>query len=173
MSGASAEGSESRWYALWTRSRHERVVTNELHRKGIEAFLPTVARVSRWKDRQKRMDWPLFPSYCFAQFPLVRRTTVLTCQGVLSIVSVAGQPAPVSDDEVNSIRLFVANAVPYDPCPLLSEGDLVRVTSGPLRGVVGRLLRKHGSHAAVVLSVELLGQGIRVELDASHIALHS
>jgi transcriptional antiterminator NusG len=49
------------WYALWTRSRHEQVVRQQLEQKQIEAFLPTVAKWSRWKDRKKRIEWPLFP----------------------------------------------------------------------------------------------------------------
>jgi hypothetical protein len=34
---------------------------------------------------------------------------------------------------------------------------MVEVTHGPLKGVVGRLVRK-GSHARLVLSVDLIGQ---------------
>jgi hypothetical protein len=49
------------WYAIWTRSRHEQMVREQLERKGYQAFLPTVARWSRWKDRKKKIDWPLFP----------------------------------------------------------------------------------------------------------------
>ena len=48
------------WFALWTRSRHEQVVREQLDQKHIEAFLPTVTRWSRWKDRKKKIDWPPF-----------------------------------------------------------------------------------------------------------------
>ena len=50
-----------RWFALWTRSRHEQVVREQLQQKQIDVFLPTVTRWSRWKDRKKKIDWPLFP----------------------------------------------------------------------------------------------------------------
>ena len=63
MSTAGAE-----WFAIWTRSRHEQVVRDQLARKSIDAFLPTMPRWSRWKDRKKKIDWPLFPGYCFARF---------------------------------------------------------------------------------------------------------
>ena len=53
---------------MWTRSRHERAVFEQLAERGIEAFLPTTPRWSRWKDRKKKIDWPLFPGYCFARF---------------------------------------------------------------------------------------------------------
>ena len=72
---------EVRWYALWTRSRHEQVVREQLEQKHIEAFLPTVARWSRWKDRKKKIDWPLFPGYCFARFNPRDRLPILVHQG--------------------------------------------------------------------------------------------
>jgi transcription antitermination factor NusG len=75
------------WYAIWTRSRHEQVVRDQIEKKGFEAFLPTVARWSRWKDRKKKIDWPLFPGYCFARFNPDERLPILTCSGVVSIVS--------------------------------------------------------------------------------------
>jgi len=77
----------SAWYAVWTRSRHEQVVREQLERKGLEAFLPTITKWSRWKDRKKQIDWPLFPGYCFVRFNGVDRLSVLKCTGVVSIVS--------------------------------------------------------------------------------------
>jgi hypothetical protein len=47
------------WYAVWTRSRAEKSVVEQLERKRIEVFLPTIQRWSRWKDRKKKIDWPL------------------------------------------------------------------------------------------------------------------
>ncbi len=34
--------SDPRWYALWTRSRHEAMVRQELEHLEIEAFLPAI-----------------------------------------------------------------------------------------------------------------------------------
>ena len=78
------------WYAVWTRSRHEQVVREQLERKGLEAFLPTITRWSRWKDRKKQVDWPLFPGYCFVRFNGAERLPVLKCTGVVNIVSFDG-----------------------------------------------------------------------------------
>ena len=85
--------SDVRWYALWTRSRHEQVVREQLAQKQIEAFLPTVTKWSRWKDRKKKIDWPLFPGYCFAKFDPAEALAILKCTGVVNIVSVEGKPA--------------------------------------------------------------------------------
>src|SRR4249919_742950 len=97
------------WYAVWTRSRHEQVVRDKLARKHIEAFLPTITRWSRWKDRRKKVDWPLFPGYCFVRFDPVDTLPVLKCTGVVNIISFDGKPAAIPDVELDSIRLLVGS----------------------------------------------------------------
>jgi transcription antitermination factor NusG len=159
----------SHWYAIWTRSRHEQVVRDQLERKQITAFLPTVTKWSRWKDRKKKIDWPLFPGYCFARFNPNDTLPILKCNGVVSIVSFEGKPATIPEYELESIRLLVASELQYDPCPLIREGMMVEVVHGPLRGVVGRLLRKEAPKARLVLSVDLIGQAVSVEVDAADV----
>lgn len=156
------------WFAVWTRSRHEAAVLNQLEGKRIEAFLPTITRWSRWKDRKKRVDWPLFPGYCFSRINPVDSLAVLKCSGVVSLVCFEGQPAPIPDTEIESLRTLVASELRYDPCPMIHEGMRVEVQWGPLRGVVGRLVRK-GAHARLILSVDLIGQGVSVEVDAADV----
>jgi transcription termination/antitermination protein NusG len=157
------------WYAIRTRSRHEQVVRQQLERKQVEAFLPTIPRWSRWKDRKKKIDWPLFPGYCFARFNSENALPVLKCTGVVNIISFEGKPAAIPDFELESIRLLVASEVQYDPCPLIREGAMVEVVHGPLSGVVGRLVRKDVNRARLVLSVDLIGQGVSVEVDAADV----
>jgi transcription termination/antitermination protein NusG len=156
------------WFAIWTRSRHERAVLDQLQRKQIEAFLPTITRWSRWKDRKKKVDWPLFPGYCFARFDPDVPLPVLKCPGVVSIVSTEGRPAPIPEYEIDSVRRLVESALQYDPCPLIREGMMVEVVHGALKGVVGRLVRK-GAHARLVLSVDVIGQAVSVEVDAADV----
>ena len=156
------------WYALWTRSRHEQVVREQLERKHVEVFLPTITKWSRWKDRKKKLDWPLFPGYCFARFDQRDRLPVLKCVGVVNIVSVDGEPAPISDTEINGVRQLVESDLAYDPCPMIHEGMMVEVVHGPLKGVIGRLVRKNDK-ARLVLSVNLIGQAVSAEVDASDV----
>ena len=161
--------SSTSWYAVWTRSRHEQVVRDQLARKHFEAFLPTITRWSRWKDRRKKVDWPLFPGYCFVRFDPVDTLPILKCTGVVSIVSFDGKPAQIPDFELDSIRLLIGSELQYDPCPLIREGTMVAVVHGPLRGVVGKLIRKDAKRATLVLSVDLIGQGVSVEVDAADV----
>lgn len=160
---------ESRWFAIWTRSRHEQVVREQLERKQFDAFLPTIPRWSRWKDRKKKVDWPLFPGYCFARFDPADTLPILKCTGVVKIVSFDGKPAPIPEIELESIRLLVSSELQFDPCPLIHEGMMVAVVHGPLRGVVGRLMRKDAPRARLILSVNLIGQAVSVDVDAADV----
>jgi transcriptional antiterminator NusG len=156
------------WFAIWTRSRHEKLVRDQLQEKHVEVFLPTITKWSRWKDRKKQVEWPLFPGYCFARFDLDNRLAVLKSEGVVSLVGIDGAPSPIPAIEIDGIRQLVDSELAFDPCPLIKEGMMVEVKSGPLTGVVGRLVRK-GSHARLVLSVDLIGQAVSVEVDAADV----
>ena len=156
------------WFAVWTRSRHEQVVRDQLRQKNIDVFLPTIAKWSRWKDRKKKIDWPLFPGYCFARFDPQNRLAILKCTGVVSIVSVEGEPAAIPEHQIDGIRRLIDSDLAFDPCPMLREGMMVEVVHGPLRNVIGRLVRKNDK-ARLVLSVDLIGQGVSVEVDAADV----
>jgi transcription termination/antitermination protein NusG len=156
------------WYAIWTRSRHEQTVRQQLEQKGIDVFLPTITKWSRWKDRRKQVVWPLFPGYCFARFTNEQRVPVLKCVGAVRIVGFNGAPTPIPEEELSGIRQLVESDLQFDPCPLINEGDKVQVVSGPLKGVVGKLVRK-GTNARLILSVDLIGQGVSVQVDAADV----
>lgn len=157
------------WFAIWTRSRHERMVRDQLERKQIEVFLPTITKWSRWKDRRKKIDWPLFPGYCFARFDPDCTLPVLKTEGVASIVTFDGRPAPIPEYELASVRLLLESKLRFDPCPLIREGMMVAVVAGPLKGAVGRLMHKDARRARLVLSVDLISQAVSLEVDAADV----
>ena len=168
---ATPHGDGLHWFAVWTRFRHEQLVREQLEQKSMEAFLPTVTRWSRWKDRKKKINWPLFPGYCFVRFDGRVTLPVLTCAGVVSIVSLDGKPAAIPDQEIEGIRQLVQSDLAFDPCPLIKEGAMVDVIHGPLKGVSGRLVRKD-ARARLILSVDLIGQAVSVEVDVADVRAH-
>jgi len=158
--------SEQSWFALTAKHQHEATVTRMLAAKGVVAFHPTYTVVRRWKDRNKSLQMPLFPGYVFFAGGQDRRVEILSTPGVFSIVSFGNMVAEISAEEVEAIRGAVANQMPLQPHPFLSEGDRVRVTCGPLAGVSGILLR-HRDTCRLILSIELLGRSAAVEIDST------
>jgi len=156
------------WYAIRTRSRHEKLVHQQLISRDLEAFLPLVDRRRRWKDRWKTVSFPLFPGYCFARFPYQDRLSVLTAVGVVQILGINGHASPIPDAEIEAVRILVTSTLPLDPHPYLREGMEVEVIRGPLAGVRGVLIRK-GTRARLVVAVHLIQQAASVELDAADV----
>ena len=158
-----------RWFALRTRSRHEKLVRDRLAAQGIEQLLPTVKKLSQWKDRKKEVEAPLFSGYCFARFAWPDRLAAQTISGVVEIVGGGDRPEPIPDEEIEALKILMASTLRYDAHPYLHEGMTVEVVRGPLQGVHGILLRKEKRHR-LVIAVHLIQQAAAVEIDVSDVA---
>ena len=161
-------GFEPRWYALTTRSRHEKSVGELLQRKRIETFLPVYETIRRWKNGDHRVALPLFPGYAFVHIALRDRLQVLKVPGVVRMVGFDRGPTPLEDAEVESLRCALSAGVKALPHPYLTAGRRVRITGGALAGREGVLLRKK-SDASVVLSLDLIQRSVLVSVDAAWI----
>ena len=151
------------WLVLRTRSRHEKKVRDELVNRQIETFLPLYEQWSHWKDRRKRVEFPLFPGYCFVRVPAADRIRALNTPGVAGFVGFNGSAEPVPESEIDAIYRLVTTEIRYDPHPFLSEGMLVEVVRGPLTGVRGHVVRKDRS-TRLVLAVTLIRQAASLEI---------
>lgn len=159
------------WYALRVKSRHEFVARDELGKKGIETYLPTVRKLRFWKDRKKLVDFPLFPGYLFVQSAPAPEDflQVLKTKGAVNLVSLEpGQPAAVPPEEINSLRILLESDVEFDIYPNLKEGERVRVRRGSLRGAEGVLTGREGQHTFTV-NIEILGRSVGVRINAEEI----
>jgi transcription antitermination factor NusG len=168
------EISELYWYAIQVRSRHEFKVINRLSGAEIEAFLPVVERLSKWKDRKKLVAFPLFPGYLFVHINKnpEKKLIVLKTPGVVRFIGhTSGEPEPVPDDQIIPLKKLIENKHELNPYPYLKEGQKVRIRKGPLRGVEGILVSKPEQHI-FVLSVDILRQGVSVKINASDIELN-
>lgn len=153
-----------KWYALHTKSRHEKMIDEELRKKGIETFLPLRKITRHWSDRKKIIEEPIFSGYLFVHIPLKNRLEVLQTRGSVRLVGFNSLPTPVPDKELEAIRRFVEEKIPLDPYPYLAKGDRVYVRSGPFKGVEGFVVRKD-KHTRLVISLDLLLQSVSIEID--------
>ncbi len=169
QSSVAAVLSESRWYAIYTSAHHEKRVAEQLTERHVESFLPTYSCIRRWKDRHKRLELPLFPSYVFVRLPLADRLKVLVLPGVVRLVGYGGPPVALPDAEMNTMRTRLAVSLDARPHPYLTAGRRVRMRSGPLEGLEGVLLRRR-SRLRLVVSVHLLQRSVVVDVDEADVA---
>jgi transcription antitermination factor NusG len=165
LSPEDARASKAQWYALYTRSRHEKLVERELNKKGIETFLPLRKITRDWSDRKKVIEDPLFKSYLFVRTALENRFPILTTVGVVNFVGFGPrEPVAIPERELLIIQKFIQEEIPMDPFPYLKAGERVYIRSGPFKGVEGFIIRKD-RHCRLVISLDLLMQSISIEID--------
>jgi len=158
-----------KWYAVHTRSRHEKQVNLFLSERGVETFLPLVHTLSRRRDRKKYVDIPLFPGYLFVFAEKERLYDVKYTRGVTRIIGTdLGIPTPIPDKQILDIKSVMETEVQLDPFPYLKKGRMVRVKSGPLKGMEGILVERKG-HYKLVIKIDLLQKGAAAEVYISDI----
>jgi transcription antitermination factor NusG len=157
---------EPQWYAVHTRSQHEKAVVNQLQRRGIETFLPLISEVHRWSDRRKVVQLPLFSCYAFVHMRLAPELwyTVTQTNGVLGFVGARGEGIPIPESQIENLRALLSSDVPYTLCPFLQVGQRVRIRGGALDGIEGLLTARNGDRT-LVISVEPIQRSISVQVD--------
>ena len=156
------------WYAIQTRSRHEKVVRDQLAAKSITHLLPLWRKRSVWKDRVKHVEVPLFSGYLFGYFALQDKIAVLETVGVARLVGINGKPLPIPEEQIAAVRTLMEHRLPCSPHPYLVEGMRVRIKSGLLAGTEGILIQKKQRHR-LVINVDVIQQAMTIEVDSAAI----
>jgi transcription elongation factor/antiterminator RfaH len=166
----SADCAEKKWFALYTRPRHEKRVVEEVHEKGIESYLPLISVLKQWSDRKKWVDEPLFRGYVFIRGDALDRYHSIQTRGVVRMVQFQGKPAMVRDEEIDRIRRILREGEYVEACDTMAVGDRVSIMHGPLTGIQGKLIEIQGSHRLVV-TVPSINQALRFSVRRSDVEL--
>jgi len=156
---SSRNGTTPPWYAIKVRTGSEFQAVSGLEARGYDLFLPAFEERQRYSDRTKKVSKPAFPGYLFCRLDLRTKVMLLGTPSVSYVVSCAGVPLAVPDEEVDRIRK--ALGVGGKPVMYLTAGQPVRIVSGALKGVEGLLARVDGEERLTV-SVHLLQRSVAV-----------
>lgn len=163
------------WYAVCTKSRHEKVASSRLASVGIPHYLPLRSEVRIWSDRKQIIDEPLFPGYLFVRVDLRsgHKLEVLRTPGIVRFVGSNSGPVPVLDRDIESVRTAVLLGAECSSQAFLKEGERVRVVRGALAGIEGSLLR-FGPKSQLVISIDIIERSVALtvsEKDVEPVAL--
>lgn len=167
-----AEGFSS-WYAIWTRSHSEQLVADQLSAKGLEIFLPKLSIWSRRGGVRHVIQIPMFTGYVFLNATVDKNTyiEVIKARGVVRLLGERWDClSPISDSEIEGLQQVLDSGLPVTPHSYLRDGQRVRITGGPLKGVEGLLLENRSQKGILVLSVELLQRSVAVQIDCTWVA---
>jgi len=161
---------QEHWYAVHTRARHEKTVVQRLREQGLTTFLPLVNETHAWSDRKKTVELPLFSCYVFVRMAPggKERLRVCSTDGVLQIVGPRGAGLAIPEEQIEAVRLLLAEQLPWSSHPFLKIGQRVRIRGGAMDGVEGILLARNGDRTLVV-SVDVIQRSLAVRIEGYHI----
>jgi transcription antitermination factor NusG len=154
------------WFAVWTKSRQEKVAAAMIGSLGVTNFLPLKSESRQWSDRKQTVNVPLFSGYLFVKMNVSdgSKLRVLQVPGVAGFVGNSHGPLPIPEDQIEAVRTVVERRIECTVHPLLKEGDRVRVVRGPLVGMEGRLVRAN-SLTRLVISISMIHRSLAVHVD--------
>jgi transcriptional antiterminator RfaH len=159
---------EFNWYVIYTKSRNEKKVTSQLIKNNIEAYCPIKLVKKQWTDRKKKVETPLFSSYCFVKLPAHRLKEVFAVPGVVRYVYWCEKPAIVRDAEIEEIKRWLSE---YDHSTIqvqsIGLNDIVEIKSGPFMDGFAKIIAQNGNQ----LVLELNGLGLKITTNSNHILL--
>lgn len=154
-----------RWYAVKTKYKCEKYVVEQILKKGVEAYVPLLARTRRYTRKIKKYNVPLINCYVFVRIDSKERVRVLRTQYVIGFLEFGGNVQPIPDHEMELMRRIVGELADVTVDPVTwAPGDEVEVICGSLTGLKGTLTERRGKSELIVV-LESIGYELRVEID--------
>lgn len=152
------------WIAVYTKSRFEKVVHENLESKGIISYLPLIRKKRRWSDRWKWVDVPMFSSYVFAKIISSHQAYVLETPGVHKIIKFQNKIAIIPEYQIQSIKQIIEGG--FDPVATeyFVVGDEVEIIGGPMVNVRGIVARIDGEDKFIV-KIDAIQHAVAVHID--------
>ena len=153
-------GLKEKWFVVFTKSRAEKKVAEDLQKLGIEAYCPTRVRVKEWSDRKKKVVEPLIPSLVFVKIEEKKRDLVFQSVGVVRYLYWLGKPAVVRDVEIETMQKWLKNGSLDPKVEHLKPGDRVAIDAGPFKGQKA-ILKEASNNSMQLFLVEL---GVKITI---------
>lgn len=160
------EGEE--WVILHTRPRAEKKALQSFEMDGATMYLPLRRKDHRYGGRLRTFWSPMFPGYVFGRFPSKDVPSLRNNQYVANVLKVVDQAGLVH--QMQQVEKALSTGELVELMPYLEKGKPVRITGGPLKGVVG-MIESLEKKTKVIISIEMIQQSVFMEVDSSLIEL--
>lgn len=158
------------WFAFHTRPRQEKKSASCFTDMGIRHYLPLRKKEVKRGGRLQRSTIPLFPGYVFVCCDEQERYRAMQTGRLVQWLDVVDQERFLS--ELQDIRLACERGADVTLFPRLKRGKWVRVVSGPLTGVTGRVSRRKDGFR-VVLEMTAISSAVGVEVDMQDVVVRA
>ena len=158
------------WYAVRVRHQNERKISSIfIDKLGLHSYVPTRKVWKRKNGNKHECLKPLLSSYVFIKTNIktINWRLFFSASGVTDIVRQSGKPAPISDEEIQTLETLCKAEQPVYETDYKNPGfnDRVIVTDGPLSGAVGNFIKVSETTGRFIVSLDLFKRTLETELD--------
>lgn len=158
------ENNSKKWIAVYTKPRHEKTVSNELYKKGFVVYLPLLREKRKWSDRKKWIEFPLFKSYLFVKTDVKNALFVVQTYGVVKVIKFGKDIAIIQNKIINSIKLMIQGGYKPEPLDYFIKGDPVIVKEGPLKGLIGEVVRIDNNER-LIIRIDAIQHSVSIQIE--------
>ena len=155
-----------KWQVVYLRPRLEKKTAEVCRINRIPYYLPVRTRTRVYQRRKVTTENPVFSGYLFVALDAPRKLILQKTNHVLRFLEPA-RPYRMLRQLVQIRRALKIDPA-LRPVRLLTAGTRVRIVAGPFMGVEGVVARL-ASTMRVILTVELLGQGLVVQANRDQV----
>ena len=166
-----------KWYVIHTQTGAE-----EKARAGLESRRATTAlkeyigeivvpteQVSEIRGGKKRISArKFFPGYILLKMEMNKESWYLvkSTPGITGFIGPGNKPAPLSDEEVDTIlKRTVETETKPSPKIIFEIGEAVRISQGPFANFNGSVMEIYPDRGKLKVSVSIFGRATLVELE--------
>lgn len=152
------------WIAAYTRPRSEKKAAVELSKLGMESYVPIQRQVRMWSDRKKFVDVPLIPMIIFVNIYNDELFKIKSHSLIIKVLSHPGakEPAHIPSEQIVNLKFILNQSdipVSFQQGRFVTR-DVVKVTRGNLKGLVGQVLNVKKDMTELWMSIDLLGGAV-------------
>jgi transcription termination factor NusG len=159
-------GEELSWFVAHTRPRCEKKLLQYCNREDIRATLPCVRSKKRYGHKTVEFEKPLFPGYLFFCDSPERALSVLRSDYTANVLTVFDQAQFAQ--QVRDVLFALESGCMILGALGVAIGREVRITTGPLAGMAGKVVQVAGQDA-VVIRLDFIGQGAAVAVNSGDV----
>ena len=142
----------SKWFAVYTRFKREKLVKKMLDQKQIECYLPLRKEIRNWSKKRRTMELPLISCYIFVKITKSEYVPVLETEHVLNFVKFSKDLIAIPENEIQFIKNMLQDEIDFELMPVdkFQKGDNIIIAGGSLAGTKGQLVDFEGKKRVLI-----------------------
>ena len=158
--------SDNYWLVCHTKPRCEKKFAALMAAEKFEHYLALIVSIRRYALQTKKFTKPLFPGYIFIRAVPEKASKIRQNQQVARLLDPPDQAE--FETQLQDILRVLEQDSEVRIAPHITEGQRVKIRSGPLRGIEG-IVEVRAGQMEVILRLDFIGQAAAVRVAADEV----